>query len=47
MKAKREKRELPKLKFSWKIAIPLLVVVVAAAVVCVILFLRGRGDTEK
>lgn len=60
MKAKREKRakrekpekqERAKLKFNWKIAIPLLVIVVAAAVVCVILFLRGgeggKGKTPK
>lgn len=44
---KREAREKPTLKFNWKIAIPLLAVVVAAAVVCVILFLRDGEKPEK
>jgi len=44
---KREKRERPQLKFNWKIAIPLLVIMVAAAVVCVILFLRDGENVKK
>lgn len=43
----KEKKEKTGLKFNWKIAIPPLVIVVAAAVVCVILFLKGRDGTES